>query len=76
MTNGFVVQTSFPFGPTQVTGMFGITPTIVCATPSSVMLRPMTFGSAPSRPFQKCSETIATSAPSSSLGKSFGPGSV
>lgn len=29
MTKGFVTQTSFPFGPTQGTGMFGITPTIV-----------------------------------------------
>ena len=40
MTKGFVVQTSFPFGPTHGAGMLGNTPTIVCATPSSVMLRP------------------------------------
>ena len=48
-------------------------PTIVCATPSSVSARPITFGSLPSRAFQKRSVITATSAPSSSSGKNVRP---
>src|SRR5215467_4392794 len=64
ITYGLVVQTS-AFGPTQANGMLGNTPTIVCATPSRVMLRPMMLGSPPIRFCQKFSVTNATSAPSS-----------
>ena len=72
--NGFVVQTSaIGFAPNQVAGMFGNTPTIVCATPSRVMLRPITLGSPPRRFCQKFLVTTATSAPSSSCGRKLRP---
>ena len=59
--------------PNHVAGISGRTPMIVCGVPSSVMLRPITFGSPPRRSCQKFFVTNATSALSSSSGRKLRP---